>query len=73
MRIQESEYRIKTIAWLFWLLAPVFSCFVVPAPDMGVSWEKNLYFHNFILYEAEGNQRCRKEPENNTCPKSLFP
>jgi hypothetical protein len=37
MRIQESEYRIKTIAWLFWPLAPVFSCFVVPAPGMAVS------------------------------------
>jgi lipid-A-disaccharide synthase-like uncharacterized protein len=26
MRIQESEYKRKTIPLLFWLLTPVFSC-----------------------------------------------
>jgi len=40
IRIQESEYRRKTLAGLFRLPAPVFSCLVVPASGMDVGWEK---------------------------------
>jgi hypothetical protein len=29
VRIQNTEYRRKTIPWLLWLLTPVFSCFVL--------------------------------------------
>jgi len=43
VRIQNIEYRRKTILRLFWLLTPVFSCFVVLAPDMQVSVKKYFY------------------------------
>jgi hypothetical protein len=40
MRIQESESRIQKKNNTIVILAPVFSCFVVPAPGMGVSRRK---------------------------------
>ena len=36
MRIQESEYRIQKKNNIMVILAPVFSCFVAPAPGMAV-------------------------------------
>ena len=51
-------YRRKTIPWLFWLLTPVFSCFVVPVPGMGVS---AIITQNVDgLYQLAGNTAYRK-------------
>ena len=44
MRIQESEYRIQKKNNTMVILAPIFSCFVVPVPGMAVRSKINLDF-----------------------------